>query len=232
MYAIIREGGGRFYTSLVFGYRRPEGWDGGRRAEWIVLNREKTALVRQSVLRRDAEFLDLLVLVVDADQSGWREASDGCSSVDFLPTEALPDMIDAGRVPEELLARCIALDAAYAYQPVRQIRTAEDIRDFRRATGGLHDACIADVRREGDGLFVRFEGCWGCSVEVCFTGEAACDTACRMQEMADRWWYGSSLVMADGLVWLIDDEDMLPGRINSHDCWFRGRQMSWKIIPD
>lgn len=232
MVAIIREGDGRYYTSMVFRYYRPEGWDGAYRAERIVLNREKTALVRQSVFRQGVEHLDLLTLVVDADQSGWRELSECCASVDFLPTEQLPAWVSDGVAPQELLARCIAMDAAYAYQPVRRICTAEDVRDFEWATGGLHDAYIDEVRREGDEIRVRFSGCWGCRVEVIFTGEADCDTACRETEAMDPYWLGSSVVMADGFVWLIDDEDMRPELINEECCWFRGRQMSWEIIPD
>ena len=232
VFAIIREGEGRFYTSMVFGCYRPEGWDGAYHAERIVLNREKTALVRQSVFRQGVEHLDLLTLVVDADQSGWRKASEHCASVEFLPTEELPAWVSAGAVPEELLARCIAMDAAYAYQPVRRIRTAEDVRDFEWATGGLHDAFIDEVQREGDAIRVRFAGCWGCRVEVVFAGDADCDTACREPETMDPYWLGSSVVLEDGFVWLIDDEDMRPELLNEAFCWFRGREMRWKILPD
>ena len=44
MYAIIREGDGRFYTSMVFGYHKIN--DITYR---IILNKEKTALIKQPV---------------------------------------------------------------------------------------------------------------------------------------------------------------------------------------
>ena len=44
MYAIIREGDGNFYTSLVFGYYKSSDDSDYKNRFWIVLNKSKTAL--------------------------------------------------------------------------------------------------------------------------------------------------------------------------------------------
>ena len=55
MYAIIREGDGNFYTSMVFGdYKASDDFDYKNRF-WIVLNKSKTALMKQHVLQQNTD---------------------------------------------------------------------------------------------------------------------------------------------------------------------------------
>ena len=59
MYAIIREGNGKFYTSMVFGYYKSSADSDYKNRFWIILNKEKTALVKQHVLQQMERFQGL-----------------------------------------------------------------------------------------------------------------------------------------------------------------------------
>ena len=50
MYAIIREDDGKFYTSMVFGYYKSSDATDYKNRFLIVLNKAKTALIKQHVL--------------------------------------------------------------------------------------------------------------------------------------------------------------------------------------
>ena len=102
MYAIIREGNGKFYTSMVFGYYKSSNDSDYKNRFWIVLNKAKTALVKQHVLQQNTKYLIPMVLITDADESGWNKISENEESVNFLHTGELLSMIDSNTVPSEL----------------------------------------------------------------------------------------------------------------------------------
>lgn len=58
----------------------------------------------------DSKTLSPVVLIVDSDESNWRNDNDKMQSVDFLPTETLFDLIENNTVSEELLQLCISLE--------------------------------------------------------------------------------------------------------------------------
>lgn len=232
MYAIIREGDGKFYTSMVFGcYKSADRCDYTNRF-WIVLNKEKSALIKQPVLEQNTECLMPTVIITDADQNGWNRINENEESVDFLPTGALLSMLDHNRVPSELTRRCIEMDGAYRFASIRAINTADDIRDLEWASGGFHDAYIAEIKEVDNSLYILFDGTWGCSIEVWLSGEVSYDVSGREPEKGDPYWMGSTVAIEDGFVYLIDDEDISVSEIDSSCCWFRARTMRYRVIPD
>ena len=147
MYAIIREGNGQYYMSMVFGY-----YDMGRNSNdykhryWVVLNKEKTALVNQATLFPDSKYLSPVVLIADSDESNWRNDRDKMQSVDFLPTETLFDLIENNTISVELLQRCISLDKEYVYNPYPEVSSEKDIKDLEEwVAGRFHDAYISEI---------------------------------------------------------------------------------------
>ena len=172
----------------------------------------------------------MLVLIVDGDTSDWIAESEEEQAVDFLPADKLLSWVQDGAVPGELLQRCIALDAAYCYEPVREIGTQKDIEDFLWATGSLHDAFIAGLRREGENIRALFDGVWGCRVEIVFEGEAVCHRR-RGVHYFDEW-LDCSVALADGFVYLIDCDGVTPDELDEDRDWFRARRMKYRIIPE
>ena len=182
MYAMIREGDGNFYTSMVFGYYKSSDDFDYENRFWVVLNKAKTSLVKQHVLQQGTEYLIPMVLIADADESGWNKISENEESADFLPTGELLSMIDSDTVPSELICKCIELDRAYKFESIRAINTANDIRDLQWVSGGFHDAFIADMKEDGSSLYILFDGTWGCKIEVWFEGEVSYDASSRDPE--------------------------------------------------
>lgn len=232
MYAIIREGDGRFYTSTVFGYYKSSDNSDYKNRFWIVLNKEKNALIKQHIFQPDTKYLIPTVLITDADISGWNTISENEESVDFLPTEELLSMIDCDAVPSELTRKCIELDGAYHFESIRTVNTANDIRDLEWVSGGFHDAFIADIKDDGNSLYILFDGTWGCKIEVWFEGEVSYDASSRDPKKGDPYWMGSTVMIDSGFVYLIDGEDVSISDIHSDFCWFRGKTMKYRAIPD
>jgi len=86
MYAMIREGDGKFYTSMVFGYYKSADKSDYKNRFWIVLNKAKSALVKQNVLQQNTKYLSPMVRITPADKTDWNKISDNEESGDFLPT--------------------------------------------------------------------------------------------------------------------------------------------------
>ena len=84
MYAIIREGNGSFYTSMVFGYYKSSNYDDYKNSFYIVLNKEKKALIKQPVFQQDTKYLNTMVLITDADDSNWNKINRYEGSITFI----------------------------------------------------------------------------------------------------------------------------------------------------
>ena len=241
MYAIVRQGDGKYYTSVVFGYYQSvTATDDYQRYlerihnRWfIVLNAEKTALVKQVIYDPNNKYLIPLVLITDEDTSGWTLREDYQGAVDFLPEAALFEMVERGEVPEELLRRCIELDKQARYEPYPEIRTQRDIENLECVSGYFHDAYIDKLETlENGALYLLFDGVWGCKIEMWFAGDVAYAVESRNPEKWDQYWMDSTVLLQDGYIWLIDDADMTPEELNDGYCWFRARRVKYHVIPD
>lgn len=232
MYAIIREGDGQFYTSMVFGYYRSSDKSDYKNRFWIVLNKEKNALIKQHVFKQNTKYLIPMVLITDADETAWNKLSENEESVDFLPTGELLPLIDSNCVPDELTRKCIDMDSAYRFESLRAIESINDIRDLMCVSGDFHDAFIAEKKELDNSLYILFDGVWGCKIEVWFEGEVAYDTSCRDSGKYDPYWSSSTVTVEDGFVYLIDDENVSVSDLDSSFCWFKARSMKYRVIPN
>lgn len=234
MFAIVREGNGQYYTSMVFGY-----YDKGRNSNdykhryWVVLNKEKTALINQATLFPDSKYLSPVVLIVDSDETNWNVDNDKKQSVEFLPTETLFDLIENNALSENLLNQCINLDKDYIYNPYPEIHTEKDIVDLEDwVAGRFHDAYISEIQKFEDELYVYFKGMWGCDIEVWFSGEVSYDISSRNPEEYDPYWGDSIVFFHDGFIYLIDDEYATVENARDGWCWFKARHMKYHVIPE
>lgn len=233
MYAIIKEENGQYYTSTVFGCYNCKDH---RNRCWIVLNKEKNALVKHFVFKPKSRFLELMLICTDSERNGWNDEKGEFSCVDFLPAAKISSMIDRKKVPTELLEQCIKTDSSYSFNEYPEIRSQKDIDDLYCATGGFHDAYIEKLEDRGDSLYILFEGIWGCKLEVWFENDVSYDTADRYEEPQtfenDPYWYGGTVVIRNDYIYLIDDCDVSVNDIENGYCYFRARKMKYHIIPD
>lgn len=236
MHAIIRQGNGKYYISAVFGFYRDTSADveyDYYSARWIVWDAEKKRLIRWAAMTPNTKYLIPQILIVDADRSDWVMDENGVGCVDFLSREQLDTILDMEEQPEALLAQCRLADAGYVYEAIQEIRTQQDIENLAWASGGFHDARIVREELLPDGtLYLRFDGTWGCEIEVWFSGDPEYDTSSRDPEYYDPHWYGSTVILRDGFVYFVDEEDMTADKIGEGYCWFKARHMKYRIIPD
>lgn len=241
MHAIICQGNGKYYVSAVFGYYRDiDATDDYERylqkihkPYWIVWDEDQKRLIRWHNMAPTSPRMILQTLIVDTNQDNWNKDEEGVGCVDFLSRELLDSFLDEEHQPEEILQKCRETDAGYTYSEIREIKTQKDIEDLQCVSGGFHDARIAKKELQDDGtLYLRFDGTWGCEIEVWFSGDLEYDKSCRDSDTVDPYWFSSTLLLQDGFVYFVDAEDMTVDKITKGYCYFKARHMKYKIIPD
>lgn len=241
MHAIVCQGNGKYYISAVFGYYRDitateeykRYLEGIHKPYWIVWDAEKKRLIRWHAMVPNTKYIIPQLLVVDADQSNWSMDDEGVGSVDFLNRELLDSFLDSEEQPEDILEKCRSMDAGYVYDEMQEIKTEEDIENLSWTSGGFHDARIAKEELQDDGtLYLRFDGTWGCEIEVWFWGDLDYDISSRDPETCDPCWFGSTVILQDEFVYFVDDDDMTVDKITSGYCYFKARHMKYRIIPN
>ena len=241
MHAIIRQGNGEYYISAVFGYfENITATDEYERyiqsihsPYWIVWDREKKALIKWLNMEPDTKYIIPQILIIDSDRENWNIDENGEGCIDFLSKELLDSFLGDEHQPEDILERCRSVDKDYVYEEIREIRNKKDIDDLNWAAGVFHDARIAKEELQQDGtLYLRFDGTWGCEIEVWLWGDLEYDTSSRDPEYFDPYWYGSTILQKDDFIYFIDDDGMTVDKINENHCYFKARHMKYRIIPD
>lgn len=238
MYAIVRNADGTYYTSTVFGYfckvtatdDYEQYLESIHNQFYLVLNEKKDCLVKKYVFPKESKYLDPKILIVDADQRDWvlDEANHGC--VDFLhEVDAYSAEL---KLDSSMLKRCIAIDAAQDYQEIVEVNDDSGIENLLWAAGGFHDAYIKKCERNRDVVRVLLDGIWGCQIELWFEGNPDFCIDSRDPEYDDPTWYGATVLRANGVFYLVDDEDMKVEDITDKYCWFRGNHLKYHVIPD
>ena len=241
MHAIVRQGDGKYYVSPVFGYYKDvKSKDDYQRylesihtPYYVVWDEAGKHLIKWFAMQPNTKYLIPQILIIESGQEGWIEDEDGVGGVDFLPREVADQIIDSGLFPDGVFEKCKAVGAGYEYKPEQEILTQKDIENLEWASGGFHDACIQECKLQDDGsLYVKFDGTWGCKVEVWFWGDVEYDISSRDPDECDPYWYGSTVIIWDDFVYFVDEEDMTVDQISDGYCWFKARHMKYRIIPD
>ena len=181
----------------------------------------------------NTEYIIPQILVVDADRENWNLDDEGEGCVDFLSKELLDSFLDKEQQPEDILEKCRLMDAGYIYEEIQEIKDQKDIENFGWASGGFHDAHIIKEELQKDGtLYLKFDGTWGCEVELWFWGDLEYDTSSRNPELYNPYWFGSTLLIEDGFIYFVDETDMTVENIGKDYCYFKARNMKYRIIPD
>lgn len=240
MFALIRQGEGKYYVSAVFGYYKDvKSKDDYQRylesihsPYYVIFNEEKTKLVKWFAMQPDTKYLIPQLLIVDSDRSDWILDEEYTGGVDFLPREKADSIIEAETVPPDILEKCLTIDCTYKYDEYPEIKNEKDIENLDCVSGNFHDACIAEQNLDDGTLHLLFDGTWGCKIEVWFWGDLEYNMDSRASEEWDTYWFGSTILLQDGFVYFIDEEDMTVDKIGDGYCWFKARHMKYHIIPD
>ncbi len=241
MHAIIRQGNDKYYVSAVFGYYKDiTATDDYEKylqeihnPYCIVWDADKKRLIRWQTMVPNTDYLIPQLLIIDTERSNWTMDEDGVGCVEFLSRALLDSFLDMEEQPKEILEQCRAMDDGYVYEEVKEIKTETDVANLMEVSGWFHDASIAKEELMDDGtLYLRFKGTWGCEIEVWFWGDVEYDTSSRNPEEADPYWYGSTIIMQDGFVYFVDEENMTVNKIGPGYCYFKARHMKYRVIPN
>ena len=155
------------------------------------MSEDKKRIVKCPGFLSGSRYIDKIVLIVDSDQPGWQFNEDRTGGVSFLPREIVDKCVDQVYTPMEILDQCLRIENAYEYNAYPVIRNEKDIEDLNWVSQCFHDAYIEEQKMIGDDeLYIRFEGVWGCSIEVWFSGDLEYDTPGRDPNICDPHWYG------------------------------------------
>ncbi|MCH3923257.1 hypothetical protein [Limosilactobacillus sp.] len=234
MHAIVRQENGSHYLSMVFGHYqdRQRSDDSFYYDYWIVWDAKKKRLIKWLTFQPDSQFLKTQILIVDSDQSDWNLNEDGEGCVNFLSRDLLDSITEKRNQPQNILNQCRNIDRGYVYGEIHEIKTQRDIEDLDWAVGNFHDARIKKEKLQDDGqLYLKFDGIWGCDLEVWFWGDLEYDTSSRDPETTDPYWFDATILLQDGFVYLVDEEGMTVEEITADYCYFKARHMKYHIIP-
>lgn len=241
MHAIINQKDGSHYVSAVFGYYKnisatddyQRYLEGIHNPYYVVWDATYTKLVKHLVMVPNTKYMIPQVLIVDCNQSDWKMNDDGEGCVSFLDKGLIDTLVDAGELPADVMQKCKSAYSSFVYDDTPEIMNQHDIENLMWASGGFHDARIAAENMEDDGsLHIHFDGTWGCEIDVWFWGDLEYDTSSRDPEEYDPYWFGSSVILHDGYVYFVDEDDMTVDKIGPGYCYFKARHMKYRIIPD
>ena len=240
MHALVIQGNGKYYLSAVFGYYRnvtatdnyERYIEGIHKPYWVVWDADKQKLIKWLAMKPDTKYIIPQILIVDSDQSNWIKDEKGVGCVGFLSKDIIDSITDADEQPEAILQKCRAMDAGYIYDECPEIKSKTDIENLEWATGGFHDARLAkEILQEDGTLYLRFDGTWGCEVEVWLWGDLEYDTSSRNSDENDPYWYGSTVILQDEFVYFVDEDGITVDEIKQGYCYFKARHMKYRIIP-
>ena len=167
MHAIINQGNGKYYVSQVFGYYRnisatddyQRYVEGFRNPYYVVWDAEKKHLIKWLVMLPNTKYLIPQILIVEANQDNWITDENGEGCVNFLTKELIDLMVSTDNQLEKLLEKCRQTDEDYVFDETPEIKIKSDIENLEWASGGFHDARIAEEKLQDDGsLYLRFDG--------------------------------------------------------------------------
>lgn len=238
VYAIINLGEGRFYTSLVFASYCDECQEDNYWwvRYYIVLNEEKTALVKQYAFDvRHKPQLHKVVLITDPDQGDWRlDQKSGCGEIAATTKPELLALVEKGTVTDEL----IKMDAAYHFDAFQEIRQEKDIKALMSVSGSFRDAWIEACRETDEGVYVLFAGVWGCKIEMWFSGDVQYDV--RWIDVVHGYplWSSATMILAEGYIYFTNREGVSVEemrRLEDLDedcCQFIAAHVRYHVIPE
>ena len=199
MHAIIRLGNGKYYISAVFGYYNnitatddyERYLEGIYSQYYIVLNKEKTSLIKQYVFTKKKNgSLEPNILIVDANHDDWNINEEGFGGINFLSKDDVLKMIEEENISTELLSKCLYIDSSFKYDEYKDIKSDNDIENLMAVSGYFHDACIEKLEEsKNNSLYVLFDGTWGCSIEIWFEGDVSYNTDSKNPEIYDPYGY-------------------------------------------
>ena len=239
MYAIVKKQDGTFYTSYVFAHYYEKA-DVSKHTYkkyidciysqfYVVLNQEKTELIKQHVFYRSNKYLEPQIHIVEHNTDDWVSIRKNYSCIDVLKSIDL--LSYDWNIESDVLEKCIEIDKQASYNEYVDIKTQNDIDNFMFATGHMHDAFIEEIKQEGDMLYVLFGGCWGLKVEMWFTGDLSYSVASRNPDEFDPDWFGATLIKENEHYYLVDEEDMSVDEITNDFCWFKAKSVRYHLIP-
>lgn len=246
MHALVNQGNGKYYVSYVFGYYTDiTATDEYERyvqsihsPYFIVWDENKQKLIKWLRMVPNTNYLIQQIIIVDRNRDNWIIDDEGEGCVNFLSKEIIDSIVDEEKQPADIIEKCRNIDVGYTYNEYTEIKTDEGVKNFVIATGEFHDARIIKEIMQADGtLYLRFDGIWGCEVEVWFWGELEYDTSVRHIENLDPYWSCSTLMIKDGFIYFVDEffeeEELSLDLIKQGEyCYFKAQHMKYHIIPN
>ena len=242
MYAIVRQGNGKYYTSTVFGYFHDvKSIDDYQRylerihsPYYIVWDKTKTHLAKVFAIQPNTKDLIPQILIVDTNKENWVEDDKtGMGCVNFLTRDVADRLTSSQEISPDIFEKCMFLENSFSYDSCPEVRTEKDIENLDWVAGGFHDARVQSCTLQDDGvLHVHFDGTWGCEIDMWFWGDVSYCIESRNPESWDPYWSASSIFFENGYIYLVGESDMSAEQINDNYCWFKAKHMKYQVIPD
>lgn len=239
MHVLVCQGNGKYYVSAAYGYFRDvTAMEFSERSRqmfqnpfFVVWDEDKKRLIRLKRYQQNTPYIVPQALIIDNDRHHWVKDEEDVGCVGFLSRELLDSFLDDEKQPDEILAKCRALDSDYVYNETPEIQSQSDIDNLMQASGFFHDAFLEEKKLRADGtLHLLYDGVWGCKIELWFWGDLEYCLAVREESdypFLDR----CSIILKDEFVYFIDEDRSIEDISRGVD-FIKARHMKYKIIPN
>lgn len=239
MYAIVCNEEGEYYSPVFGYYKKVKTTDiDDRYVEetdmpyYVVWDKDGNRLIKWFAYVPYSNKIVHEIIIVDSDQTDWvLNNEEGC--VNYLTKEIIDSIMGMDEQLADILDICREKFEGYVYSSYPEIKNEKDIEDFMWAASGLHDARIVQKEIDKDGtLYLKIHGIWGCDIEIWFWGDIEYTFANKDIDDDENYWIDSSIIIENGFVYLIDEEDMTVDGIKEYNAWFKARHMKYHILPN
>lgn len=117
-----------------------------------------------------------------------------------------------------------------AYHKTTDVKNEQDIKELLQVAGDFHDAYIDSLSFTDDTVHAVFGVFYDIKLEVWFQGDAAFSSGRRLPDDFVGW-LGASLIAENTYFYLVDEPAVTAKDLHSPYCWFRGRKLSYRVIP-
>lgn len=220
------------YISTIFARQIHKGnWDKyeiGYHEFCVVLNEEKTKLIRVDTFQNIKTCIEVHVADVNDDRDHWLPKDKYYGCVDFLEKYNSETLVED--ISSVDLQKCINFDKQHHYQKIHEVKNEKDAHDLLVVSGGFNDALIKEVTVDKDQIKILFGKAWGMQMELLLEGDPSFHLDPDIDEYS--WWPDCSIFYEDGYWGICDGEDITSFKEPWNGIWFKAKKYIIRFCQD
>ncbi len=226
---------------------------------YLILNKDKTGFCKKYSFVQDAPVLEKALYFYEFNRDDWNLVTDDdfYGHVAWLTRAEVQGLLRGEAPSPQALQKALDIDAKAQFDLEGDLTSWDQIEMVLGFTGGFRGAYLESLAQRkapdqawtplplvsqqlsplgelgGEALRVDLRGPWGWSVSFEFQGQIAYSTLSRDPDLDDPVWEGGEMgISDDGLITLVDDEEVQEYFQNDFYTWFQGKKVHYRLGID